>query len=493
MNPGVAYWAPPSGIWEATWGWPGLYLSQNMPLVYAGALPVIAMVAFGLIRGIAFARDIRFFTIAAGLMLLYALGAYTPVFHLMYELPFVSLYRRAADATFVLCALLAIVAGYLVHRWLSGTVPAATRVQRAIEIAVAGALIATAFAVAAAVVGIKPAIVPVVTALAFTAAAIAVLVLARRADARAPAATVALLALFMAVDLRWNNAPHESTALLRDHFDALRQQNSDQTVHVLKARLAAATAPDRRDRVEMIGVGYHWPNLGLAQGFDHVFGHNPLRLRWFYEATRVGDTVAIPSQRQFSPLYPSYRSAFADLFGVRFIATGVPVEQIDTSLKPGDLKLVARTKDAFIYENPRALPRVMLFTDWRLADFDELIRNGWPDADPTRTVLLKRAPAGIARVSGGAPGSARIVRYANTEIVVEVTAPLDEILVLNDIWHPWWRATVDGTDTEILKANVIFRAVLVPRGRHVVRFSFQPFAGAVTELIGKIQHAPRRD
>ena len=99
---------------------------------------------------------------------------------------------------------------------------------------------------------------------------------------------------------------------------------------------AAAAAPDRRDRVELIGIRYHWPNLGLAQGFDHVFGHNPLRLRWFYDATHVGDTVAIPSQRQFSPLYPSYRSAFADLLGVRFIATGVPVEQIDTSLKPGD-------------------------------------------------------------------------------------------------------------------------------------------------------------
>ena len=91
MDPSVAYWAPPSGLWDAAWGWPGLYLSQNMPLVYAGALPMMAIVAFGLIRGIAFARDIRFFTIAAVLMLLYALGAYTPVFHLMYELPFVSL------------------------------------------------------------------------------------------------------------------------------------------------------------------------------------------------------------------------------------------------------------------------------------------------------------------------------------------------------------------------------------------------------------------
>ena len=152
----------------------------------------------------------------------------------------------------------------------------------------------------------------------------------------------------------------------------------------------AAAAPDRRDRVELIGIGYHWPNLGLAQGFDHVFGHNPLRLRWFQEATHAGDTVALPSQRQFSPLYPSYRSAFADLLGVRFIATGVPVEQIDTSLKPGDLNFIARTKDAYVYENPRALPRVMLLTDWRLADFDDLLRNGWPDVDPRRTVLLKK-------------------------------------------------------------------------------------------------------
>ena len=490
MSPKIDYWAPSTEIWETAWNSPHLYLSQNMPLLYAGALPILAVVAFGLIRGVAFARDIRFFTIAAALMLLYALGAFTPAFRLMYELPFVSLYRRAADATFVFCGLLAIVAGYIVHRWLSGTVPAATRAQRGAEIACAVALVVIAFAVAAKVVSVGSVVEPVLTALIFTAAAIAILLLARRVDARAPAATVALLALFMAVDLRWNNAPHESTALPRDRFDALRQGSSDQTVQALKAQLAAAAAPDRRDRVELIGIRYHWPNLGLAQGFDHVFGHNPLRLRWFYDATHVGDTVAIPSQRQFSPLYPSYRSAFADLLGVRFIATGVPVEQIDTSLKPGDLKLVARTDLAFIYENPRALPRVMLFTDWRLADFDDLIRNGWPDADPARTVLLKRAPAGLARVSGGEPGTARIVRYANTEIVVEVTAPLDEILVLNDVWHPWWRATVDGVETEILKANVIFRAVVVPRGRHIVRFSFHPFMGAMSEIAGKFRHKP---
>ena len=378
------------------------------------------------------------------------------------------------------------------HRWLSGTVPPATRLQRALEITAAAALIATAFAVAAMVVGIGPAIVPVATALAFSGAAIAILVLARRADPLMPTAAVALLALFMAGDLRWNNAPHESTALPRDRFDALRQNTTDQTVHILKERLAAAAAPDRRDRVELIGVGYHWPNLGLAQGFDHVFGHNPLRLRWFYEATRVGDTVALASQRQFSPLYPSYRSAFADLFGVRFIATGVPIEQIDTSLKPGDLHTRRPHRRGLHLRKPaRVAARHAVH---RLA-----VRR-FRRPDPQRLAGCRSGPhrAAQARARGHRAGVGRRPRnrapgalHQHRGRSSRSTAPLDEILVLNDVWHPWWRATVDGVATEILKANVIFRAVLVPRGHHTVRFTFHPFSGALTELIGKMRGAAR--
>jgi uncharacterized membrane protein YfhO len=83
-------------------------------------------------------------------------------------------------------------------------------------------------------------------------------------------------------------------------------------------------------------------------------------------------------------------------------------------------------------------------------------------------------------------GSARLLRYANTEVVVEVEAPAGGILLLNDVWQPWWRADIDGAEAEILKADVIFRAVVCPRGRHVVRFSFHPFAGAFAEMFGKV-------
>jgi len=491
MDPKVEYWAPQSLIWDAAWGSPGLYLSQNMGLLYAGALTCAVVLSFGLVRGLAFAREIRFFTIATALVLLYDLGGYTPAFRLMYDvLPAVDLYRRPADANFVLVALVAFIAGYVVHRWLAGTVPRASRRQRLLEIAIPVALVAGAFALAQSVVGWRLVLIPVATAILFTAAAIAALVLARRWDRRWPLATVVLIAAFMAVDLRWNNAPHVSTALPRERFEALRQNTGNETVQLLEVRLAAAAAPDRRDRVELIGIDYHWPNLSLAQGFDHVFGHNPLRLRWFYDATHVGDTVAEGWQRWFSPLYPSYHSTFADLFGVRFIATGIPVEQIDSSLKGGDLTFIARTKDAYVYENPRALPRVMLLTDWRLADFDELMRSGWPAVDPRETVLLRTSPVGFSRSAAvGMAGSARLLRYANTEVDVEVEAPGGGILLLNDIWHPWWRANIDGADTEILKADGIFRAVVIPRGHHVVHFTFAPFVGVWAELIGKATHA----
>ena len=103
-----------------------------------------------------------------------------------------------------------------------------------------------------------------------------------------------------------------------------------------------------------------------------------------------------------------------------------------------------------------------------------------------------RAAGEGARLAAGsasqAPtGTARIVRYRNTEILVTVDAPAGGILVLNDVWHPWWRARIDGSKTELLRANVLFRGVVVPAGRHVVRFTFHPFAGAWKEVAEKIR------
>jgi hypothetical protein len=475
------FWGPPSIPWHDLIGETGLYDSQNTGQIYTGALVAVALLGLALARGALWTREIRFFTVAAAVMLLYALGKYTPLYYVLYEiLPGVALYRRPADATFVLCGLLAIVAGYLVHRFLEATLPPLRRWQLAVSVAIVAALVAASIVLARRADMLASAALPLLWGTGFLLLAAAALVVARHAAQRSVALAAVVLAAFSAADLAWNNAPNESTGLPSSMFGALHRDTDDETVVALKARLRDASAPDRRDRVELIGIAYHWPNIGLIHDFDHLFGHNPLRLGHFEDATGVLDTVAAV-RGPFTPLLPSYRSMLEDLFGVRFIVLGEPIETIDPALKPGDVNLVGRTRDAYIYENPRALPRVLLATHWQKADFAKLLsEGGWPAVDPRRTVLLEQAPANAP--GGGAGGSARILRYDNTDIEIEADAPSGGFVVLNDVWHPWWRASVDGKPAEILKANVLFRAVAVPPGKHVVRFTFHPFAGAVAEL-----------
>ena len=191
-----------------------------------------------------------------------------------------------------------------------------------------------------------------------------------------------------------------------------------------------------------------------------------MRLGIYTAATGAEDHSGLPDQRKFSALMPGYRSKLADMLGLRWIATGVPIEEIDKQVQPGDFTLVARTKDGFVYENPRALPRVMLARRAYPIDLDRLIASGvWPEIDTRQSVLVDASmlpqPKSISDAEPRLlpPGTARIVSYRNTEVVIETDSPQGGWVVLNDVWHPRWDVEIDGRPAgQTLRANAIFRA-----------------------------------
>ena len=67
-------------------------------------------------------------------------------------------------------------------------------------------------------------------------------------------------------------------------------------------------------------------------------------------------------------------------------------------------------------------------------------------------------------------------------MIVDADSPAGGWVVLADVWHPWWVATVDGEPAAIERANVIFRAVAVPPGRHRVEFVFRPLSGVWRQM-----------
>ena len=486
----VQYWGPFSWTWDPT----EVTLSQNMSQLYIGALPIALLAWFGLSRRILLNREIRFFTITTVLMTLYALGSNTPFYRLLYDVvPGVALFRRPADATFLIGGLLAIVSGYVVHCWVTNTALAAPQRSRIhIRIALLLAVVAAAVVVAVSQDRLGVALRPMVISLAWLAASVGILLLVTRTGPRPAWVVVTALAVVLTFDLARNNGPNESTALPHENFTMLDPDVPSETIRIIKALSHQPPGSPRRDRVELAGLGFEWPNTAMVHGFDHTLGYNPLRLADFTRAVGAEDSIIGPNQRRFTPLFPSYRCRLANLLGLRYIVSPVPIDRIDRAMKPADLRFMARTPDGYVYENTEALPRVLFVDHWQIADFNRIMRDGkWPQTDPRSTVLLDTRPVlppsePYDATLAPPPPDLRILRYENTIIDIEVETPEPGFVVLNDVWHPWWVATVDGKLEPVLKANVLFRAVAVSPGRHRIRFEFAPVAGALQELRTKL-------
>ena len=48
------------------------------------------------------------------------------------------------------------------------------------------------------------------------------------------------------------------------------------------------------------------------------------------------------------------------------------------------------------------------------------------------------------------------------------------LVVLTDAHYPGWEATLDGEPVRILRANLDFRAVVVPAGIHEIEMRYRP-------------------
>ena len=73
-----------------------------------------------------------------------------------------------------------------------------------------------------------------------------------------------------------------------------------------------------------------------------------------------------------------------------------------------------------------------------------------------------------------APSAAQITHYQSQYVAIEAETPAPALLVLNDTNYPGWRAYVNGQPAEMLTANFLFRGVVLPPGKSIVEFKYQP-------------------
>ncbi len=92
-----------------------------------------------------------------------------------------------------------------------------------------------------------------------------------------------------------------------------------------------------------------------------------------------------------------------------------------------------------------------------------------PSEPPTEPTTPAQAPLPPLEA-----GKARITSYSPQEVVVEVNAADDSMLVLTDLYYPGWKARVNDEKAEVLRVNGLVRGVPVKAGRSTVVFYYRP-------------------
>jgi len=73
------------------------------------------------------------------------------------------------------------------------------------------------------------------------------------------------------------------------------------------------------------------------------------------------------------------------------------------------------------------------------------------------------------------------------KIELKTFSDANQILVLADTYYPGWKAYVDNKETKIFPANIVQRAIIVPKGKHIITFLYDPDSfrwGSIVSLFG---------
>jgi hypothetical protein len=209
------------------------------------------------------------------------------------------------------------------------------------------------------------------------------------------------------------------------------------------------------------------PNAGVFFGFDYMQEIDALG-RWPY-LTFLGVARKLDRPRLYhllSSLNVQYINSFS-------------------ALSEDGIKLVhgATERHSWLYKVDHSVPRVYIVSK-AIEEKDPqkvLKRLASIQFDPMSEVILEEAPSLPA--SAQSQVSAKFTRYLNTSVEIDAALDRPGILVLADSFYPGWRAYVDGKEEKIMRANLFFRAVSLPPGRHRVEFRYQPVSFAIGLVI----------
>ncbi len=159
---------------------------------------------------------------------------------------------------------------------------------------------------------------------------------------------------------------------------------------------------------------------------------------------------------------------FLNIYGVKYIIC----EKDMCGKYTGDFPVVKESANVQILLNAQALPRAYISYAYRGYTGMDQVFSAFDDKgfDVSKVSLVKNAQNKDSQT----PKSAASVRNGKDSISISATAVEDGVLVVSSNYYPGWKATVNGTPTDVLTIDGALMGVRVAKGANDVVFTYRP-------------------
>jgi hypothetical protein len=483
------YWGPsPAMLLEGTW------TDRSIQYVFVGTLPIVLLV-WGMLRQQCFQKEGWFFGGIFITSLIYSVGWYTPVFEKLFDyFAGVALYRRPADATFIMGFSLAYLSGFLLNGALQNSIPKTQpKIYSAVVLlGLAGVVFfASKTALHYAVLSNQQNFMLFqvsVSFLSITACAFILWLMPRKPIFKN--ALALSLVLFTAGELIMRNAASSLNSEPAARYTAFSKLSKvhQQGLAILKAELAENHARFEYPRVEILGLTGAWQNASMVFEIENTLGYNPLRLANYEKIVGVAENAFDPNVRHFPETFRGYSSRIAALLGIEYLLLPIPLGQLPAHMpQPDGANLLYGEGDFWLYRLSGTAPRLIFATQLFPIDTADIL--GGADLPPfdfrtealidARDVPLLKGDYAIKDTTTD-PDPARVIAqihgYRRNAVIASVETDRRGILVLHDLSYAGWAVYVNGEQKPLLRTNLLFRGVELEAGQHRVEFKFEPFS-----------------
>jgi hypothetical protein len=270
---------------------------------------------------------------------------------------------------------------------------------------------------------------------------------------------ILLLALLFVLDM-W---PIDKRYLNADNFEQ-------------KTAIAKASAPTAADKIILTDLSYYrvlnltvspFQDASTSAFHNSVGGYHGAKIRRYQELI---DTSIIKEMNDFITVAQNPEIKSLDDFQAGLINAN--------ALNMLNAKYVIISPNSQPVVNEQALGNAWFVeTPVFVENADQELSEINKFNPSTEAIIDKRFKENITKTSYPAEktDSISLISYEPNELIFKYASLGERLVVFSDIYYPaGWKAYVDGIESNYFRADYVLRAMVVPGGKHEIKFLFDP-------------------